>query len=81
MFSTTVPLRFRFCVDRCAHCHHYGFPLTHRLEENYLRLNYQCKCRHTYSVSCSLEAATAHSTAALIDILEAGLGVWNKGAK
>jgi hypothetical protein len=84
MYSTSVPLKFRFCATDCrqyqSRCE---LPKdiiqrdAHRPGQ--ILLTYHCyRCSHPFEKRFSTEFAIAHSNASLIQLLQTGSDVLNK---
>ena len=78
MFSTHIPLKFRFCADACSSCRERGvflaLPHDFSTQRNGLRFYYQCrKCSTKWSTWFDAQSARAHSEANHIELLREGL--------
>ena len=78
MYSTEVPMKFRFCTDTCPKCHQaFNFP-SHVLSQdaNGIQFDYMCrnsKCGNVWGTFYSKHVAHHLSANALFTALSEGL--------
>jgi hypothetical protein len=81
MFSTSIPLAFRFCTDGCPSCHRtINLPIAHSTTrdngteaESHIKLTYACECGRTWFTWWSKQTAKQRSTHEHLELLEAGV--------
>lgn len=82
MYSTNIPLKWRFCGKSCHKCRTpYNFPArVHENKPEVVTLSYRCrKCQTQWNYNWDKATASQHSSACLYDVLAAGLDQFAPG--